>query len=535
LVHISQKPRDKNNPDEYAQASFDSLLFIVETLETYINITDVAVVEPNGARDDTISTEQEFIVRARIQSQKVENIYAQVIPPVNFTLLENAIKSLNADSITWRLRASNLTPYNPEQIIVQAWGNIEKDTIKVFSQPDSSLSIFSVSKANLKVSAEIISPSSALQGQISPGLIFQIKGEILNLGEADVYGNRSLKIDVQDTNSFTVIGDTLLSVENEPAIWIIQASDKLDVIPKIIKIKMFEFPYDENSNDEADVSNENLVADVQVFTGVTNIQLMIRKLLEVEPKTIAPSITEIMMGIEFTNLINENEIPIQINALKFDIEDKVGNLIIPQSLISRFRIWNDEIIVGEAKSILHNPIEIPFTIPITLDAQEKEQVLIEIDFHENLSQQFQINLKDTSYIEIESLLHVSIVDEFRNPKTILNLRSHCPVITENDLKHSFSNYPNPFGTPDRRKTHFVYYLSQDTDIKLKIYTLLGELVWSCSYSRNDLQGKKGLHQKDDIVWDARNSRGYKVLNGVYIARIETSYGESAMIKMAVIK
>jgi len=535
LVHISQKPCDKNNPAEYAQVSVDSTLLIVETLETFINIADVAIIEPAGATDDTISTDQVFTVRAIINSQKVENIYSQIIPSMNFAVLENTIKPLNSDSVKWLLRAPQFNSYSAEQVIIKSWGNVENDSIQVLSQPDSSLSIFAVSKANLKDSAEIISPVSALQGQISRGLIFQIKGEVLNLGNAGANGNRSLKIDIQDTNSFKVINDTLLSVENQPAIWTIQASDKLDVIPKIIKIKIFDIPYDENSNEKAYVSDENQVADVQVFTGVTNSQLMIRKLPEVEPKTIAPGITEIMMGIEFTNYANENEIPIQINALKFDIEDRTGNLIAPLSLIAGFRIWNDEIIVGEAKSILHNSIEIPFMIPITLNAQDQEQILVEIDFDENLAQQFQINLKDTSYIEIQSLLQVSIIDELRNPKTILNLRSHCPVITASDLKHSFGNYPNPFGTPDRRKTHFIYFLSKDADIKLKIYTLLGELVWSCSYSKNDPQGKKGLHQMDDIAWNARNSRGHKVLNGVYIARIETDYGEWAITKVAVIK
>jgi hypothetical protein len=109
------------------------------------------------------------------------------------------------------------------------------------------------------------------------------------------------------------------------------------------------------------------------------------------------------------------------------------------------------------------------------------------------------------------------------------------VITENDLKRSFRNYPNPFGTPDRKKTHFIYYLAQDCDIDLKIYTLIGELVWSCSYSSSDPRGKRGVHQEDGITWDARNARGNKVLNGVYIARIKTSYGETAMTKIAVIK
>ncbi len=536
LIYINQKPRDKNNPNEYAQVSVDSAILVVETLAAFIEITDVAIIKPAGARDDTVSTEQEFTVRAQIKSQQVENIDVKIIEQATFTVLDDNLVDLVEDSATWRLRAPQFANDISEKIIIQARGNIERDTTtKVYSQLDSSLSIFTVSRANLKVSAQIVSPPSAVEGQISPGLEFQIQGDIVNLGQAAVYGHKSLLIDVQDPTSFTVIGDTLLFVENNPVIWTIQASNNLDEFPKIIKIKLFDIPNDENSDTTAYANNENRVTDVQVFTGMAMIQLMIRKLPEIEPKAISPGITEIMMGIEFTNLTTDDGFPISVNALKFDIEDNQNDLIDPASLISGFRIRNNEFILGEAAFIVQNPIDVPLTYPINLDAQESQQIFAEVDCHENLSQQFKINLKDTSYITIESLLNITIVDELRNPKGILNLRSEAPTVTQNDLKHSFTNYPNPFGNPNRRQTRFIYYLSQDADIELKIYTLIGELVWTCSYSSNDPQGKKGLHQKDDIVWDGRNTRGYKVLNGVYIARMETSYGESSITKIAVIK
>ena len=74
---------------------------------------------------------------------------------------------------------------------------------------------------------------------------------------------------------------------------------------------------------------------------------------------------------------------------------------------------------------------------------------------------------------------------------VLNLFSSPSVIIEADFKKSFFNYPNPFGDVDRPETYFVYYLEQDSDVRIQIYTLIGEKVWSRSYSKNDLQGRKG--------------------------------------------
>lgn len=203
--------------------------------------------------------------------------------------------------------------------------------------------------------------------------------------------------------------------------------------------------------------------------------------------------------------------------------------------MSGFLIRNDDTILGAASSLSQNPVEISFTNSISIDAQQTARFIADVYFPENLSQQFKINLKDTSYVNYFSQFEVQMVNEQRFPVINLNLRSHLNEIIQDDLKGSFCNYPNPFGNPNRTKTHFIYYLPFDTEVELKIYTLLGELVWKRSFSRDQPQGKKGLHKKGDITWDGKNLKGYTVLNGVYIARIETGNGDWALTKVAVIK
>jgi len=538
LIYISKKPNDQNNPAEHAQVTTDSVFLFVETLASLLEILNVSIIEPPGAMDGILSTEQRFVVQAKIIKQMVEDICAQITIPDNYFNSDESIKYLDTDEgVKWHLQAPSLPVHSQKKIIIQAWGTKENDTTKIFSRIDSSLFVTTLSKANLKVHAEIVDPLSAIQGQISPGLEFQIKGEILNLGEANIYGNSSLIINVQDRKSFSVLGDTILPTINNSVNWIIRASKSIDTQPKIIKIKIHNKSFDENTDTTAYIAEDNKIYDVQVFTvvGMRRLELMVKQLPDIAPKTIAPGITDILMGIEFTNLASESGYPIKINLLKFDVEDRNNNLISPTLVISGFRIRTDNSILGQTTPISENPVEVQFNLPISLDAQESERLYMEIDFTETLSQQFKINLRDSSYIDAESQFDLFIVNEFRNSSGVLNLRSHCPVVTQKNLKGSFGNYPNPFGSPGRQITHFIYYLPRDTDIELKIYTLIGELVWSRSYTRNQSQGRKGLHHKNEIIWNGNNLRGNKVLNGVYIARIQMSYGESAITKVAVIK
>jgi hypothetical protein len=107
------------------------------------------------------------------------------------------------------------------------------------------------------------------------------------------------------------------------------------------------------------------------------------------------------------------------------------------------------------------------------------------------------------------------------------------VSTISDTSLAFSNYPNPFGSPARNTTTLYYYLRNNADVQISIYSLLGELVWMRSFKATDAEGQPGAHQT--LTWDAMNGEGLPVLNGVYVAQLSTSDGQQATRKIAVVK
>ncbi|MFH1859456.1 MAG: FlgD immunoglobulin-like domain containing protein [bacterium] len=73
-------------------------------------------------------------------------------------------------------------------------------------------------------------------------------------------------------------------------------------------------------------------------------------------------------------------------------------------------------------------------------------------------------------------------------------------------------YPNP---AKGGRVNFRYYLAEgDTEITVKIYTLLGDLVWEDSM----IEKFAGIHDRD-FVWNCQNSSGEPVASGVYIYRL----------------
>jgi hypothetical protein len=90
------------------------------------------------------------------------------------------------------------------------------------------------------------------------------------------------------------------------------------------------------------------------------------------------------------------------------------------------------------------------------------------------------------------------------------------------------NYPNPFDTD----TNFVYKLSRDADIKIKIFTVSGEVVRKAG-------GIKGHAGYNSYYWDGKNNSGRSVASGIFILKMTASagaYGEkSAMQKCSCVR
>ena len=98
---------------------------------------------------------------------------------------------------------------------------------------------------------------------------------------------------------------------------------------------------------------------------------------------------------------------------------------------------------------------------------------------------------------------------------------------EQTLQEKPFNAPNPFN-PDMRDTKICYYLDKaDDDVKIKLFTLTGDLVRSWE----NISGREGMNQ---LSWNGRNEKGRVVENGGYICLIEAG-GEKQKCKIAVLR
>jgi len=88
------------------------------------------------------------------------------------------------------------------------------------------------------------------------------------------------------------------------------------------------------------------------------------------------------------------------------------------------------------------------------------------------------------------------------------------------------NAPNPFN-PDTEETKICYYLDDDENVKIKLFTLTGDLV----YSWGNISGREGMNQ---WPWNGKNEKGRIVENGGYICLIEAG-GKKQKCKIAVLR
>jgi hypothetical protein len=110
------------------------------------------------------------------------------------------------------------------------------------------------------------------------------------------------------------------------------------------------------------------------------------------------------------------------------------------------------------------------------------------------------------------------------------------MVLEPNFTASISSYPNPF-SPQEGGTKIGYYLPTASDLDIKIFTLLGELVWSKSISAGDPFGTAGLHSGSNALsWYGTNDLGRGIRSGIYICMVRNlTTGEEAKFKIAIIK
>jgi hypothetical protein len=161
---------------------------------------------------------------------------------------------------------------------------------------------------------------------------------------------------------------------------------------------------------------------------------------------------------------------------------------------------------------------------------DKDTIVVLVNINRGATNRsFTAVLEDILTWDVNDTIRLDVVDENGNNLSDILFKSQQITIIPESTEESFRNYPNPFGR-DEDQTTIVFFLEQNSDVEIRIFTLTGGLVWT--YKEQNMP--RGLH--NNVKWDGKNDRGNTILNGVYLCQIQIkSTGQKFLTKIAYIK
>jgi hypothetical protein len=524
----------------------------------YLRILDFAIVEPAGAIDGIVSTEQTFIVRAIIAGKKAINVEAELFlpPDLDFSMVSSKIVTLGEledgrQSVTWAIRAPNLpTSGRSEAISMVVRGRDKNNNLDQLAPVSDQLGVEVVEKARLVLSGEITSPpKAAIDGIVSRNQMFEVTAR-LSPGGALALGQGTVKLTLPRDTSLDSAEDYRTDeplqkplLANGVATWRIWARSKPSTVSQTIGLELQE-PYPTDENTGAPVIGVDPTDQIAIQT--EPVVLRVQTLPTPARGPIARGETDaLMMRLKLTNAGNSGTNNILLRGFTLHVRDRNGAPVVGSQVVTALRVVDSSDstrVLGQVTSIPPaDSITVAMTVPDTLVGGIPDTVEVLVDVANTDATSFRLAFmrkEDIDAIDQDSpgVVEIIFMDDKENQVDPAEVASRTRVLSNADFQEFF-NYPNPFDPNELPEgwlgTKFTYYLPQASDVEFRIYTLLGELVYSRSFNATDLQGREGPHD-GDIVWDGKNDKLEKVLNGVYIAILKANAG-TVTTKVAVVK
>ncbi|MBN2030455.1 hypothetical protein JW824_09440 [bacterium] len=539
-VTLSELPRE-HNTENTATIVQQMVSVNITTLLSYI-ISSLSISSPVGATDRILSTGQSFIVKATFQRNNVKNLTATLYLPYGYQMQDNATKGVSSSEVVWQVDAPQ-NPFDQLDVALEAEGvDSLQESVKVYAAPVY-MNVTAVRKANISLDLSIISPPDAIDGSVSLGQEFVIQAEVINNGTAGTSGIAQATLVNPSSDGYTPSYPLTKDIVNGTATWTIKAPSHPTSEAINIKVSLTKVPYDENTNREAYVGQSS--DGVAVTTVGAWLAVNLSPVISGDLNAAAPGEDGIeLMSLEFQNRGLEGTNRILIDTLMFDVEDRLGTAIAPNSVLSKITVNNsdkrDELfgLLNQSQIPEINPVCVPLNQQdVTIEAGNSLRVSI---FGKmaggSETAYFRLNIPDDSYVRAKDYVSkLAIPIKNVMDQDLEDMQSDLHMIFESSSEVVLWNCPNPFGDPGNEETAFVYNLDEDTDVYFKIYTLVGELVWSSeTYTASDPQGIAGSHA-GDVTWNGFNDRGLPVLNGVYILVMATGNGHVLKTKVAIVR
>jgi hypothetical protein len=502
------------------------------TVDTRPSISHTPVIDlPSGARDGVVSTGQTFVVTDTISAfGDYHNLSVYISLPSGFTTNDSLIKHPTGNLAQWNIRAPDMNSLDTISVISWLYDNNNGDSI---STGVYSMEVETVGRAVLNLGTAIIGPEAALDGIVEPGGYLEYEALVNNEGQAGAgMGRLSLHIGHPDM----VTSDPLDRdfAPGSPVSWTITAP--FEEIPYAVPIwvTLDSIPDDENTNSSAAVISDSSSINVSVR------ELLPRMEFSVAQEHSGSVVKGQHLGY-LSFLLRNNDrggsFPIAVTRVKLTAGSRysaesfrAGDVIAAASLFA------DSINVSDGV-ILDDGLEFELVDSFMLQPGESRDLHLRLSISENASgRDFYLSLLSG---DIEGIVYDGDV-----PAGDIVVYSSEPVIWEGPVTAvleatfagSISSYPNPFN-PREESANIGYYLLENSDLQVRIFTLLGEQVWSRTITSTETLGRAGLHTGSSALqWYGRNDSGYEINSGVYICIVENlTTGEEERFKIAVVK
>jgi hypothetical protein len=504
-----------------------------------------------------ISTGQTFSIEVDIKHSGAayfenENFVIELVSfdVEHFTPVNGLVQTLSGTELksglkpVWTLTAPDRRPTGSSQFIfnlnsvprdVNSW----QEAAKKFDT--ASLNVQVVTRTQLKLNAFLDEETQISIASVRTNSPFEVTVGLQNLGEAGIEGE--YRVDVTSLPAGYTTDEPLFKTDSSTTIkWTIRAPNRVGLKPDTLRFKLSTPPLDEFARTDAYIDPDDSTAYVLVIPEAGAV--ITRRYGKLTKSAVAKGDTsQRMLGFELWNKGGTGSTVSQIRGIFVKFFNKKRQPIDPRTVVSRLLAVRSG--AGEWKKWTStfnsgHRVFLDFTQdPFIIVGNDPDSLEIKVDISSEASDfDFQVVIDSSSSIlaSDESGNELAIADSSGKNTDYLGFTSGISVIVEKDLEQTFCNYPNPFGSSAHPRTNFLYYLKEDSDFSIKVFTLTGELVktWSFTRAEHPAQTSGGIHE-GDIVWDGRNGQGSLVMNGIYIAYIVTQNGESAMTKIAVVK
>ncbi|UCH84258.1 MAG: hypothetical protein JSW50_00800, partial [Candidatus Latescibacterota bacterium] len=184
-VRITTAPKEINTDQAAAISdSSDVVLVDVEPLAA-LNSPVLSIIDPQGAQDDTVSTEQEFTFEGSVIGvPTTSDIRATLVPSPgsNFTVIDPLEQFIGQGTgertaKTWRIRAPVDSARAEFYVRFDGFDANTTDDVEAFTE---TVLVVVKRKAMLTLSAEISAPPEATDGTVAVGTTFDISATVTN-------------------------------------------------------------------------------------------------------------------------------------------------------------------------------------------------------------------------------------------------------------------------------------------------------------------------------------------------------------------